>query len=194
MKDENIVKGMQDRDEVYLEEMITAYGRLVYGVIYKIIADINPQVVEELVSDTFLDLWYKAEKIDLQRGSLKNLISLVARSKALNHRKMLMKEQCLLIPEDEESEVVDPESQLLEEENVQELLEIIREQKEPISTIFVMRYLYFYSINEIAEKLKMKRSQIDNHLSRGRKRLMEKLGNSMLIDKRGVKNEKCQRI
>lgn len=176
MKDESIVEGIRNKDETYLKEMIAIYGKLAYSTIHKMIADIDPQVVEELTSDTFFDLWCKAEKIDLKRGSLKNLICLVARSKALNHRKMLNKGQCFLLSEDETEEGMDPESQMLEEENLQELLGVIREQKEPASTILIMRYLYYYNITEIADKLGMKRSQIDNYLSRGRKRLLEKLG------------------
>lgn len=176
MKDEKIVEGIRKKDETYLKEMIAIYGKLVYSIVHKIIADIDPQAVEELTSDTFFDLWCKAEKIDLKRGSLKNFICLVARSKALNHRRLLNKGQCILLSENEAEEGIDPESQMVEEENIQELLGVIRQLKEPVSRIFIMRYLYYYSITEIADKLEMKRSQIDNYLSRGRKRLLEKLG------------------
>lgn len=177
MKDEKIVEGLRNRNEACLKEMIVLYGKLVYSIIYRLIADIDPQVVEELVSDTFFDMWSRADRIDLNRGSLKNLICLVARSKALNHRKLLVKGQCRQLPEDESIDGMDPESQFLKEENLQELLNIIREQKEPSSRILIMRYLYCYSITEIASKLEMKRSQVDNYLSRGRKRLLERLEN-----------------
>lgn len=176
MRDEIIVEGLRNRDEAYLKEMIAVYGKLVYSIVHRIITDIDPQVAEELASDTFFDMWCKAEKIDLKRGSLKNYICLVARSKALNHRRVLNKEMCLLLSENFSEDGLDPESQILEEENLQELLEVIRQQKEPLSSIFIMRYLYFYSITEIADKLGMNRSQVDNYLSRGRKRLSEKLG------------------
>lgn len=179
MKDEKIVEGLRNKDEACLKEMMNIYARLVYSVVHKLIADADPQVVEELVSDTFFDLWCKAEKIDLERGSLKNLICLIARSKALNHRKKFIKGQCSLLLEDEAKDGMDLETQMLEEESLQELLEVIRELKEPVSTIFMMRYLYYFSIPDIADKLDMKRSQIDNHLSRGRKRLLEKLGKGL---------------
>lgn len=175
MEDEIIIEGIRNKKEACLKEMITQYGKLAYSIIYKIVGDIDSHAVEELVSDTFFQLWSKAEKIDLRRGSLKNLICLIARSKALNHRRVLNKGQYCLLSEDESEEGDDPESQILEDENLQELLDVIREQKKPISTIFIMRYLYCYSIMEIADKLKMKRTQIDNYLSRGRKRLLERL-------------------
>lgn len=176
VRDENIVEGLRNKDEACLKEIISTYSKLAYSIIYRIIGDIDPQVVEELTSDTFFDLWRKAEKIDLNRGSLKNLVCLVARSKALNRRKLLWKGQCTLLSENEEEKGADPEAQMLEEENVQELLGTIRGLKEPASRIFIMRYLYLYSITEIADKLGMKRSQVDNYLSRGRKRLSEDLG------------------
>lgn len=182
MKDEKIVEGIRNKDETCLKEMIVIYSKLVYSIVHKIIGDIDQQVVEELTNDTFFDLWCKAEKIDLKRGSLKNFICLVARSKALNYRRTLNKGKCLLLSENEAEEGIDPESKLLEEENIHELLELIRQLKGPVSRIFIMRYLYYYSINEIADKLQMKRSQVDNYLSRGRKRLLKKLGKVQLTE------------
>lgn len=175
MKEENIVEGLIKKDEACLKVMIALYGKLAYSVIYRFVSAVDPQVVEELTSDTFYDLWSKAEKIDLRRGSLKNLICLVARSKALNYLKSVNRKKPWLPLDDETADSPGPEMKLMEEESLQELLYLIREQKEPISSIFLLRYFYHASIPDIAAKLSMKRSQVDNYLSRGRKRLLEQI-------------------
>lgn len=175
MDEEKIVEGLRHKDEASLKVMIAIYRKLAYSIIHKIIGDIDKQAIEELTSDTFYDLWCKAEKIDLKRGSLKNLICLVARSKALNYRRRLTKGQAISLIEDVEEEDIDPELKIIEKENIQKLLGAIRQLKEPASRILILRYLYCYSITEIADKLGMKRSQVDNYLSRGKKRLLDKL-------------------
>lgn len=175
MSDEKLVDGLKNKNEAILKELIGIYGKLVYSIISRIISSLDSQAIEELTSDTFLELWQNAKKIDLSRGSLKNLICLIARSKALNYWKKINKRKHEALADELVNDEENPEIIMLEEENLQELIYIIKDQKEPTATIFIMRYLYFYSIAEIADKLSMKRSQVDNYLSRGRKSILNKL-------------------
>jgi RNA polymerase sigma factor (sigma-70 family) len=73
---------------------------------------------------------------------------------------------------------------MLDKEGLQELLDVIRELKEPAGTILMLRYLYCFNIPEIADRMDMKRSQVDNYLSRGRKRLLEKLNGNLQRNRR----------
>lgn len=170
MNEERLLKGIQKKKESYLEEAIDTYGRLVYTVITKFLPE-EEEAAKELVSDVFVELWNNAERIDLERGSLKNMLCLIARSRALNYKKKHSKVEVISFAEEYMGHRQGLEHEVIEKENVKELLEKVRQLKEPASTILIMRYFQNLSVEEIAQKLAMKRSQVDNHLSRGRKRL-----------------------
>lgn len=182
MQEELIVHGLKIKDEYYLEMSMKLYGKLVQFVIKKMLGPNDLEAVEELASDTFLTIWQKAELIDLEKGSLKNLLCLIARNLTINYLKQNRKNKEHLVSfEDHNREEVAayyavaslpaPDATLLSAESVSEILKIINRLKEPDNQIFMLRYLYELEIEEIAKLLHMKRKQVDNHLSRGRKRL-----------------------
>ncbi len=173
MQEELIVAGLKGHDEKCLQHVMQLYGKLVYYIIGKIVGN-NQSSVEELASDTFMDIWEKAGCIDLSKGTLKNLICLIARHNALNYLKSIRKyKNILLLDEfaDEEAVDVTPESMLIQKEDLNALKSTIESMKEPDSSIFTLRYLYHFSISDIAERMNMNRAQVDNHLSKGRKKL-----------------------
>ena len=177
MHEELIVAGLKRHDEMCLQHTMQLYGKLVYYIIGKIVGN-NESSVEELASDTFMDIWKKAVHIDLSKGTLKNLICLIARHNALNYLKSINKyKNILLLDEIAEEEAVDmtPESMLIEKEDFNALKSAIESMKEPDSSIFMLRYLYHFTISDIAEHMNMNRAQVDNHLSKGRKKLKAKL-------------------
>ena len=175
VKEKEILEGIQHKKEKYLEEAIKEYGRLIYSLVKQFVHNDN-EAVEEVVSDVFIELWTNASRIDLSRGSLKNMLCLIGRSRALDYLKKTRHER----DEVEYTENLAPQAlsvdeTLVEEENYNELCEIIKRLKEPYSVIFQMRYFQNESIEKIAFELNMKREQVDNHLSRGRKKLKELL-------------------
>ena len=110
------------------------------------------------------------------------MLCLIARSRALDYLKKNQKlarnveyNEGLTMQESGVEEV------LIEEEKYSELCEIIKSLKEPTVTIFIMRYFQNESIENIAFKLGMKREQVDNHLSRGRKKLKQLLESKDIV-------------
>lgn len=181
MKEEKILLGIQNRTEKYLDQAIKDYGRLMYALIERFIHN-DHAAVEEIVSDVFIELWNNAARIDLTRGSLKNMLCLIARSRALDY---LKKNQKLTRNVEYSEEFTMQESSveetLIEEEKYKELCETIKSLKEPTATIFKMRYFQNESIENIAFELGMKREQVDNHLSRGRKKLQQLLESNDIV-------------
>ena len=186
MQEELIVHGLKAKDEYYLEMLMRLYGKLVQYVIKKLLGPNDLEAMEELASDTFFTIWKKAELIDLKKGSLKNLLCLIARNLTLNYIKKKKKQSEYLITKElveiEEADVSltsaplsSPDSILLANEGISEILSVIQRLKEPDNQIFMLRYFYELEIDEIATFLHMKREQVDNHLSRGRKQLRNHL-------------------
>lgn len=179
MKEERILHGIQRKKEKYLEEAMNEYGRLLYSLVKQFIHN-DDRAVEEVVSDVFLELWTNAARIDLARGSLKNMLCLIARFRALDYLKKTKHER-------NETELIEDanlhggavDDTLVEAENYKELCNAIKCLKEPYDRIFQMRYFQNQTIESIAFQLNMKRTQVDNYLSRGRKKLQE------LLEKQG---------
>ena len=182
MQEETLVLQLQAGDEQALEEIIKQYAKPVHYVIRGILGEHYSQACDELTNDVFYTIWRKSDKIDLSRGSLKALLCTIGRNLALNYLKKHKNKRLETVLEEYETETKEqhgPEGRLLQQEGMQELLTTIAELGEPDSSIFKHRYFYFYPVSDIAEKMNMKREQIDNHLSRGRKKL------SALLAKRG---------
>ena len=62
--------------------------------------------LQEVVNDTFYSLWVNAERIDLDKGSLRAYLAAIARNKAKNKLRE-HKTQTLLIQETDQVEVTD---------------------------------------------------------------------------------------
>lgn len=175
MNEEKILQGIQKKKEKCLEQAMKEYGRLMYSLVRQFIHN-DDAGVEEVVSDVFIELWSNASRIDLSRSSLKNMLCLIARCRALDYLKKRKNERDQIeYTENLTLHTAPIEEDLIKEENYNELCDTIKLLKEPYSTIFQMRYFQNHSIEEIAFQMNMKREQVDNYLSRGRKKLRELL-------------------
>jgi RNA polymerase sigma-70 factor (ECF subfamily) len=87
-------------------------------------------------------------------------------------------------PEDEIVDVsVDIENDFARRRNGQVLHEVVAEMPEPDRTIFTMRFFYFFSVKDIAERTALKPKQVEYVLHSRKKKLQEAL------QERGITNE-----
>lgn len=173
MQEELLVLGLQKQEQHTLEEVMKQYGKLVYYVIHKIIDSEHHDAIEEIFSDTFFDLWNNANSIDLSKGTLKNLLCVIARNNAINYLKKSKHNTLIYLDECKDLHLSkeDLEESIITNENIQNILDAIKELNELDSSIFILRYFYHWSIEDIMKKYDLKRHQIDNRLSKGRKKL-----------------------
>lgn len=72
-------------DPVALGELYDAYGRVVFGVCYRMLG--SPEVAEEIVQDTFSAVWRRAGSYRPERGSVRTWLLAIARNAAIDwHR------------------------------------------------------------------------------------------------------------
>jgi RNA polymerase sigma-70 factor (ECF subfamily) len=69
-------------DEAWLRRCISEHGEAVYGMARRIVADAH--IAEEVARDTFVELWRRPERFDPHRGSLRTLLVVAARNKAVD--------------------------------------------------------------------------------------------------------------
>ncbi len=81
--DAEIVMRLQRRDPQALAELYDRYGRLVYSLILRVVRD--GALAEDLVQETFLRVWNRAQGFDAQRGALGPWLLAVARNRAIDY-------------------------------------------------------------------------------------------------------------
>jgi RNA polymerase sigma-70 factor, ECF subfamily len=81
--DAELVVRLQRRDPQALAELYDRYGRLVYSLIVRVVRD--GALAEDLVQETFLRVWNRAQGFNAQRGALGPWLLAVARNRAIDY-------------------------------------------------------------------------------------------------------------
>jgi RNA polymerase sigma-70 factor (ECF subfamily) len=81
--DESLARGLQRKDPAAMGELYDRFGRVAYSVILSIVRD--GAVAEDLVQETFLRVWNRAQSFDVGRGALGPWLLSIARNRAIDH-------------------------------------------------------------------------------------------------------------
>jgi len=81
--DGDLAKRLQRREASALGELYDRYGKLAYSLIYRGVLDTG--VAEDLVQETFLRVWNRAQGFDAERGALGPWLLAVARNRAIDY-------------------------------------------------------------------------------------------------------------
>ncbi len=81
--DGEIVQGLKRRDPQAMSALYDRYGRLTYSIIFRVVR--NEAVAEDLLQETFLRIWNRAQAFDGARGALGTWVFTVARNRAIDY-------------------------------------------------------------------------------------------------------------
>jgi RNA polymerase sigma-70 factor (ECF subfamily) len=81
--DADLVLRLQRRDPRALAELYDRYGRLTYALILRVVRDVG--AAEDLVQETFLRVWTRAQAFDARKGSVGPWLLAVARNRAIDY-------------------------------------------------------------------------------------------------------------
>jgi RNA polymerase sigma-70 factor (ECF subfamily) len=81
--DGDLAARLKRREPAAMGELYDRYGRLAYSLIYRIVRDVG--VAEDLVQETFLRVWNRAQAFDAERGALGPWLLAVARNRAIDY-------------------------------------------------------------------------------------------------------------
>src|SRR5579871_5671254 len=96
--DEDLAKGLLDRDLDAFETLISRYSREVFYFIRLVLDGVGvAQDAEECVNDLFITVWQEIETFDPQRGTLRTWLTMRAKYIALDRRRQLCRRQALHI-------------------------------------------------------------------------------------------------
>ena len=84
MEDRELLKVLRQNPENGIRLVMKQYAALCYYIAKQKLLDFPQEEVEECVSDVFLAFYHQYTAIDLERGSIKGFLSVLARRKAID--------------------------------------------------------------------------------------------------------------
>ncbi len=171
---------LHNKPELGLKMMMDNYMGLIYTIIFnKLSAIYSKEDIEECVSDVFFEVFHYKSRINLEKGSIKAFLAIVAKRKAIdmyrknknnNHIPIEDVSQDLYSVEDDVSNSI-----LLKESNSM-LIDAIKSLGEPDSEIIIRKYYLHQSSKDISKDLDLKVNTIDKKVSRCIQKLKKVLG------------------
>lgn len=171
MQDEEIIQRIKKKDYAGLEELLAVYGDSMLRTIHSVLS--QPHEVSErqdVANEVFYEVWQKIAAYQPERSRLITWLLLISRSRAIDHKRKLNKRSLEEKPVDEQELAIE-ESPLTKET----FLGFIEDLEALDQRIFLLYYFYQESPETIAEQTDLNVSAIYNRLSRGRKRLKERM-------------------
>ncbi len=182
MQDHDLLEELQANPDRGMEQMVGQYTGLVYSIINQKLSTVGTKEdVKECVSDVFMEFYSQRERIDLDRGSIKAYLAIIARNKGIDlFRKLSRTAAHTICLEEDDIEqgqsMAGPEQEVLVKEQKKLLFRAINALGEPDREIFVRKYYIGQKTKEIAEVLDIRENTVDKKISRGLKKLRALLG------------------
>ncbi len=185
MEDRDIIALYEARDERAIRESAEKYGGYCHRLAYRIVGD--ERDAEECVSDTWLRTW---DSIPPQKpSSLKYYLAKIVRNSALNRYKEKSRQKRggdrMLAPLEELAEVVsasaDMETELRRLALKEAMNRFLRGLSQDDRGIFLRRYFFAESHEEIAKRFHLKETAVRVKLSRIRQKLRDFLEKEELL-------------
>jgi RNA polymerase sigma-70 factor (ECF subfamily) len=174
LSDEAVVALVARSDEVALAELYDRYGRIAYGLAYRILRD--AALAEDAVQDAFLTVWRTASRFLPERAKASTWILTLVHRRAVDvvRREERRRAESLdVVPEQESGEATDETAWLrFERERVQEALrQLPDQQREALE----LAYYGGFTQSELAERLGLPLGTIKSRMFAGLSRLRELL-------------------
>lgn len=164
LNDKKIISAIISRDEQMLAFIVRKYSKLLWKIAASILINAaSVQDVEECVADVFIHLWQCPEKYDPNKGRLSAWLSVLARSKAIDRYRQIIRKRELSIEEIVAESPVYAEIAATDTEN-EKLLSCIGELDGKEKELIIRRYYYEQKPAEIAIVLDISKKQVENKL------------------------------
>ena len=175
MNDRRIISAIINRDEQMLSYVVRKYSKLLWKIAASILINAaSAQDVEECIADVFIYLWQYPEKYDPGKAKLFSWLSMVARSKAVDRYRQIIRKKEL--PMDEIAAESLAHAQIAEmDARKEKLLSCIGELDEKEKELIIRRYYYEQKPSEIAVVLDMPKKQVENKLYYVKQKLKKRM-------------------
>ena len=177
MREEDMLELLKNDPERGMKKLIQLYGGLVYSIVRgKLLPpEFGKPDIEDCVSDTFAELWKVFSCPGAYSGSVKGLVSVIAKRNAIDVlRKRYRSREELTIDSDEAPPIADEislEGSYEESELKESLIRAVKTLGEPDREIIVRKFFLSQTSKEIAKQLRLSVSNVDTRTHRAVARL-----------------------
>lgn len=168
--EENYIKRLQKKKEDALNYVIDQYLSIVKATVVKVLVNFkSEELIEECINDVFLSIWQNASKFKGNNDDFKKWIYKVSRFKAIDYyRKEIRKKENIEL-NIEYGQSISSEDEFMIIESRKELIKLINTLKPVDRDIFIMKFLLGMNSQEIAEKVGISKTAVDNRIYRSKK-------------------------
>jgi len=163
------VKDMDNTDNVLEVNngFYDKYNPQIRAIVTRILNSVNQtHDIDDCVNNVYLELMENLQKYNETRGSMAAFVTIIARSTALDYCRGNMRKPGELIGDEKIdflSEPIEFEDNVEFKMLVESILEKLNKEER---VLFTMKYILFYSPEEIAKAMKIRRSAVDMRVSR----------------------------
>jgi len=175
--DADLIERLQRREPKALAQLYDLYGRLAYSLILRVVHD--AATAEDLLQETFLRVWSRAQGFDPRKGAIGPWLLAVARNRAIDYLRSASgqsRNTLELEAIDHPSLYVDMERGLLQSDRIRRVKAAM--EKLPAGQRQVIELAYFEGLSqtEIAERLGQPLGTVKTWARTALRSLREELG------------------
>jgi RNA polymerase sigma-70 factor (ECF subfamily) len=178
--DVDLIERLQRHEPQALAELYDRYGRLAYSLILRVVRDTG--VAEDLVQETFMRVWNRAQGLDAQKGSVGPWLLAVARNRAIDYlRSAGGRERNAL--EFEESDhpalYTDMEKDILSSDKARRVKTAVEKLSPHQREVIELAYFEGLSQTEMAERMGQPLGTVKTWVRAALKNLRDELGSAV---------------
>lgn len=174
-----VARRLKARDPQALSDAYDLYGRIVYRLIFRIVRDVS--LAEDLVQETFLRVWDRADQINNEHGVVGPWLLAIARHSALDTlksaRNRFMKRKPI---SDFDLPPITIDREIILSEQARMLHNAFRELTPPQRQVIELAYFEGLSQQQIAERLQQPLGTIKGRTRLALQRLRSTMGVGVL--------------
>ena len=176
--DSALAERLKRREPQAMADLYDRYGRLAYSLILRIVRD--QEMAEDLVQETFIRVWSRAQAFDSERGALGPWLLAVARNRAIDYLRSvdgrMARSSYELVEMENPALFANLESQMMVSDLAGRVREAMSKLNSSQRSVIELAYFDGLSQTEIAERLGQPLGTVKTWVRTALKNLRETLG------------------
>ena len=178
--DADLIERLQRHDPQALAELYDRYGRLAYSLILRVVRDTG--VAEDLVQETFMRVWNRAQGLDAQKGTIGPWLLAVARNRAIDYLRSAggRERNALEFEEtDHPALYIDMERDILSSDKARRVKTAVQKLSPHQREVIELAYFEGLSQTEMAERMGQPLGTVKTWVRAALKNLRDELGSAV---------------
>ncbi|WP_343208609.1 sigma-70 family RNA polymerase sigma factor [Anaerolentibacter hominis] len=183
MTDQEMLEQLHKNPSTALEQIIDCYAGLIYAIARNKLNSVGSREdIEDCVSDIFAQFYEKRGDVDLNRGSIKSFLMILAKRTAIKRFQKLCGEKNAVHSGAEDLADLplpsgdDTEQEAIRRTQRRELLQAVKDLGEPDCGILLRKYFLGQTAGEIGKALSLSKNAVEKRAARSLVKLKEWLG------------------